>query len=441
MTREQWLKHQKGMDAMWPLPPHMEGEKGHVKYKDETYALVTRWTAGTKIAYRPHAKAPGSKSHLRYEKYSRATTVGEALKLGSYPADWCWDYERGFIKVVGGQIRDEPLDISKGDESQVTDVDRAINTWYVRELAKMLSMKPAELSKSLGWGESVHIRALRLLAQREASERLEAADREGRRITDAEVLLTLKRWPFFRNPWRKNVMQPGKTWVFSDTLGLLRDRQGDIHLTAPTRRYPQVAELFARWLTDRLPEEAKGFTFTSMNVNCNYAAAIHRDNGNFGPSFIRAFGDFSGGALNYWPEDTGSDISSLPKGKKVSFDLGKGLALFNGNCAHSVEAFEGSRYSIVYFTLSCHASVRPEDRAKMRQLGVPLPAADADPYQLLRPPAGYGAKATPTNGGKPAFRFFEAAALDRRRCGRKAKSAAEVKKIASARVAPENARS
>ena len=58
---------------------------GDGAYQQKTYEIVTRWTAETKIAYRPHAKAPGSKSHIRYEKYARAKTVGEALKLGSLP--------------------------------------------------------------------------------------------------------------------------------------------------------------------------------------------------------------------------------------------------------------------------------------------------------------------------------------------------------------------
>lgn len=448
MTRGAWLKHQEGMDKKWPLPDYMQGQKGHMSFRDETYFQITRWTAETRVAYRPHAKAPGSKSHLRYERYSRARTVGDALRLGSYPVDWCWDYERGFIRVLGGKMREEPLDIAKGEESSVTDVDLAINTWYTRELAKTLGMRVAELSASAGAGETLHTRALRLLAQQEARERLEAADREGRRITDQEVLLTLMRWPFFRNPWRKNVMQPGKTWVFSDTLGLLRDRQGDIHLTAPTRRYPQVAELLARWLTDRLPAEAKQFTFTSMNVNCNYAAAMHRDNANLGPSFIKAFGDFSGGALSYWPEDSGGDLKKVPRSKKVSFDLGKGLALFNGNCAHAVEPFSGSRYSIVYFTIGCHASARPKDTAKCRSLGIPLPKANADPYELLRPPRGYTAKtavATACRTKKadelPPFRFFESSTLAKQPCRRKPKSKAEAKRIANRRAKPENARS
>jgi len=441
MTREQWLRHQEGMAEAWPLPSYMGGEKGHTQYRDETYHLITRWTAETEIEYRPHAKAPGSKSHLRYEKYSKAKTVGAALRLGSYPADWCWDYERGFIKVVGGPVRDEPLDISKGDAAAVSNVDKAINTWYVRELAKMLDMKPKELSESQGWGESVHIRALRLLAQRESKSFLEAADREGRKITDQQVLHVLKRWPFFRNPWRRNVMEEGQTWVFSDTLGLLRDRQGDVHLTAPTRRYPQVAELFARWLTDRLPEEAKKFTFTSMNVNCNYAAQIHRDNGNLGPSFIKAFGDFSGGTLNYWAEDAGGKLEALPKSQKVTFDLQEGLALFNGNCAHSVEPFQGSRYSIVYFSLGSYARMTSEDQEKMKKLGIPLPRDGEDPYSLLRPPAGYGAKAAIQKSKLPPFRFYSKDKLDRQKCARKPKTEAEVKKITANRLQPENARS
>jgi len=416
-----------------------------LQFKDETYEIVTRWTAETKIAYRPHAKAPGSKSHVRYEKYGKATTVGQSLAAGSYPIDWCYDFEHGFIKVKGGPVREQPVDISKGEEGDVTAVDKAINHWYQRELAKMLGMKVSEISDSAGSGESAQVRALRLLSQRDARLRLEAADREGRLITDDEVFTTLKTWPFLRNDTRKNVMQPGKTWVFSDTLGLLRDRIGDLHLTASTRRYPQVTELLTRWLTDRLPEETKNFTFTSMNVNCNYAAAQHRDNGNFGPSFIKAFGDFSGGELNYWPDDAGGKLEAVPKNKKVSFDLKKGLALFNGNCAHSVDDFSGARYSIVYFTLGCHAKVTPLDKTKLKTLGFPFPAADADPFELLAPPKGYGIKGvTPPVAKKkrdaPPFRFFDAVELAKRGDRLKPKSAAEVQKIATKRYKPENQR-
>lgn len=239
-------------------------------------------------------------------------------------------------------------------------------------------------------------------------------------------------------------MQRGQTWVFSDTLGLLRDRQGDIHLTAPTRRYPQVAELLMRWLTDRLPPETKNFACTSINVNCNYAAATHRDNGNFGPSFIKAFGDFSGGQLYYWPEDSGgSKVQTLPQAEREVLDLQKNLVLFNGNCAHGVQPFCGARYSLVYFTLGSHAEATAEDRTRMDKLGFPMPTKRQDPYELLRPPKGYGSKRiseTPAkNGKKHAYRCFADETLSK--CRRKPKSAAEAKKISAKRVQPENARS
>lgn len=237
-------------------------------------------------------------------------------------------------------------------------------------------------------------------------------------------------------------MPKGQEWVFSDTLGLLRDRQGDIHLTTSTRRYPQVTELFTRWLTDRLPKEAADFKFTSISVNCNYAARQHRDNGNFGPSFIGALGEFTGGELNYWPEDAGGSLESVPRERKVALDIKNGLALFNGNCAHEVEDFTGERYSLVFFAVGCHAGISGEDRVKMDQLGFRYPAIDEDPHALLRPPRGYsdtqqmtlGAAKTPSRDDAPAFRFWKTEELQYK--GQKNTTTA-VKR----RLSPENAKS
>jgi len=107
------------------------------------------------------------------------------------------------------------------------------------------------------------------------------------------------------------------------------------------------------------------------------------------------------------------------KAKKVTLDLKKGLALFNGNCAHSVNDFSGARYSIVYFTVGCHAKVSPSDKVKMKTLGFQVPAADEDPYELLAPPKGYGIKGvTPPVVKKkrdvPPFRFFDTVELSKR---------------------------
>jgi len=105
MTSAEWKALQKGMKDKWPQPKYitdnLEPERSHTSYRDETYELITRWMSETKIEYRPHAKAPGTKSHVRYEKYSVAKTVGEAFELGIYPAG----LRAGLHKSVGSSAR------------------------------------------------------------------------------------------------------------------------------------------------------------------------------------------------------------------------------------------------------------------------------------------------------------------------------------------------
>merc|ERR1740117_1820708 len=124
---------------------------------------------------------------------------------------------------------------------------------------------------------------------------------------------------------------------------------------------------------------------------------------------ISAFGDFEGGQLNYWPEDDkGCQLEELPEGKKVTLKIGDGLALFNGNSAHSVNDFTGNRFSIVYFTLGCHAKASPEVKKALEDLGMPYPAKEEDPRTVLRGPHGYGQRppARPLATSTPAYRFW-----------------------------------
>mmetsp|Transcript_16688 Transcript_16688/g.39025 ORF Transcript_16688/g.39025 Transcript_16688/m.39025 type:complete len:489 (-) Transcript_16688:80-1546(-) len=397
MSLAQWKKFQVGMAEKWPAPaymsdPHPEG-KGHTCYRDETFEIVTRFQASTRIAYRPHAKSPGgahgSKSHVRYEKYAKAKTVGQALRLDCFPVDWCWDYERGFIKVISG-LRDEPIDITEvEDETKLTEVDKKVMYWAKKEISHRFGLTMAELMSNKGAGEGLILRAHRLVAQREAKKILASK----RVVTDDDVTTVLSNWGFARNIGRQNVMQEGKNWVWSDTLGLLRDRMGDIHITAPAKAYPEVMEVINRWLLDRLPPEAAGFSWTSLNLNKDYAARIHRDGNNFGPSMISAFGNFEGGGLRYYPDDNRKmELESLEEQKEAAsqkLDLKQGLALFNGNCAHSVEDFSGNRFSVVYFTVGCHKQMKQEDRAELAALRCNVPSPDLNPFQLIKPPAGY----------------------------------------------------
>mmetsp|Transcript_112278 Transcript_112278/g.194648 ORF Transcript_112278/g.194648 Transcript_112278/m.194648 type:complete len:508 (-) Transcript_112278:96-1619(-) len=404
MTKEEWKGFQEKYSRAWPKPEYMgkpreksavlRRDGGEGSYRDQTYEIVTRWRADTKIQLRPHAKAPGSKSHVRYETYSKAKTVGEMLALGCYPMDWCFDYEHGFIKVTG-PVRQEALDPSRvQNDADLTDVDNCIMHWIKREIAKKHGLDIKDLTVQKGGGETIIMRAHRLVANRDAETTLTAAALNKKVITDEDVQRVMLQWAFAKNVTRQNVMPEGQTWVWSDSVGLLRDRLGDIHVTHNAKRYPAFTQLIVKWLVDRLPKEVQDFTFTSLNLNCNYAAKRHRDGQNFGPSMIKAFGDFSGGELNVFPEDDRdkSDLSKLPASDKRCLNIKDNLAMFNGNSAHEVEEFQGTRLSIVYFTLGCHDRAKDEDVELLRQLGFPFPAKDEDPYKHIRAPMGYGKK-------------------------------------------------
>lgn len=424
MTNEQWQGFQTDKHAkQWPKPDYMaeKREVTHVRdggegaYRDKTYEIVTRWRTETKISYRPHAKKPGSKSHIRYEKYGKAKTVGEALKLGSYPIDWCYDYEHGFIKV-SGPVREEPMDPSKlQGTATLTDVDRTIIQWFRRELAKRYNLDIKDLASEKGSGETIVMRAHRLVANRKSEEFLKAAAKDKRAISDEEVATAMSTWAFAKNPNRQNVLPDGQDWVWSDTMGLIRDRLGDIHITSATNRYPSFVKVITQWLYDRIPPEVATFKFTSLNLNCNYAAKRHRDGNNFGPSFIKAFGNFTGGELNVFPEDdreSCKQLEKLPLKDRATVNLQTHMAMWNGNSAHEVNDFEGNRFSVVYFTVGCHAKASEKDKAKLCEYGFPYPAADEDPFALLEAPSGYGKGAVRKHSTK--LRVFDAAAMAKR---------------------------
>jgi len=79
--------------------------------------------------------------------------------------------------------------------------------------------------------------------------------------------------------------------------------------------------------------------YTSITLNQNYAASKHRDKGNVGPSYLVAFGTYTGGALTIHEGDL--------SGQK---DVRTPLITDFSKVFHSVEPFEGQRYSLVFYT-------------------------------------------------------------------------------------------
>jgi len=391
-------------------------------YKPESYSEVLRWLEDTEIEYVPHGKKAGTKSYDRYEKYSQAKTVAAALEFGSKPLDLVHDFEKRLLKRVAGPVRDEPLNlIAVEDTTTLTKTDLIIGAFAYQlakrekggeagddkdpekvrqalrkaKLSAKFGVKVEDMAAGVGWAESPSMVASRSRANVEATKILEEAAAEGRKITSEEVLRVLRLWAVKRNGDRKNVMPEGMTWVHSETIGLLHCSGGRLIATLHTRAYPKVLTLFCQWLKDDQENgPAKDFQFTSIIVNSAYSAKRHRDHLNVGPSCIRAFGNFQGGNLKYWPEDDKkTNLESLREEDAEVLDVQNTTAFMDGNRAHEVEAFTGDeRFSLVFFTAGHYQKTADDVREQLVQVGIPFPDDDAvaRTRALLPAPRGYG---------------------------------------------------
>eukprot|EP00403_Amphidinium_massartii_P008656 CAMPEP_0178413110 /NCGR_PEP_ID=MMETSP0689_2-20121128/22360_1 /TAXON_ID=160604 /ORGANISM="Amphidinium massartii, Strain CS-259" /LENGTH=539 /DNA_ID=CAMNT_0020034375 /DNA_START=34 /DNA_END=1650 /DNA_ORIENTATION=- len=196
----------------------------------------------------------------------------------------------------------------------------------------------------------------KVLKRRREANKLAEEMLLGAEVSDSDILQLLRAWAWEENPVRKNVIPEGKTFVYSDTFGLVYSRQGYGVATTLTEKFPSVMQVLSRWMVESRGSKAEHvFPFTSINVNFNYAARRHRDGRNEGPSLIRALGDFTGGRLQYWPSDNRSgNVDSLHDSDKVVLDAKANWQIFDGNRAHSVEDYEGERYSIVFYSCSIY---------------------------------------------------------------------------------------
>merc|ERR1719401_2785885 len=105
------------------------------------------------------------------------------------------------------------------------------------KLADDLGVDRRQLTSDKVGGESTEVRAKRLAAAALAKMVLEDAQKKKRKITDSDVLAVLRLWGFRENTSRLNVMEEGQAFVYSDTLGLVRARDGSVLVTSPTTEY------------------------------------------------------------------------------------------------------------------------------------------------------------------------------------------------------------
>jgi len=361
-----------------------------LKFKVDSYELISRLTGKTRVRYVPNPKTPGSKSFDRYKKYENAKTVADALKHCK-PADLLWEYERGYLKILGGPMAEKPACMAPPSSDPVIQIlskFRGPNGCSIKmdpDLRQKLSKLAKEFKLDLDAihaeagaqcnSESADVQTARVIANELARRKLAL----GKKLVDKDVVEVLSVWGFAENDTRLNVMPEGVKSVHSDTLGILKMRDGTYRIFDPTIRYEHVTKLICQWFTSNQGSEIPAdFGFTGININHNYAGRRHRDNGNEGPSAIKALGKFKGGALGYFPRDFKKagrrDVTELEENESITLDLSKKFALFNGNNAHGVRPFKGDRFSLVFFTTSKWYKMKEKEAKTLTKLGFKVPS-------------------------------------------------------------------
>ena len=142
----------------------------------------------------------------------------------------------------------------------------------------------------------------------------------------------LKRKPIDQNEYR-TLAGSGR----SQTFGLVNKRS----LPPDYSRQNWLRPFLYKLLLD-FGKKYVTIPFTSITVNQSYKADKHRDRNNLGNSFLVAFGEYTGGRLLIHEGDLSGahDIQYKP----IIYDFSKHL--------HSVEDFDGCRFSLVYYTFS-----------------------------------------------------------------------------------------
>eukprot|EP00747_Dinoflagellata_sp_TGD_P120381 gnl/TRDRNA2_/TRDRNA2_173229_c0_seq5.p1 gnl/TRDRNA2_/TRDRNA2_173229_c0~~gnl/TRDRNA2_/TRDRNA2_173229_c0_seq5.p1 ORF type:complete len:896 (-),score=161.02 gnl/TRDRNA2_/TRDRNA2_173229_c0_seq5:19-2706(-) len=198
--------------------------------------------------------------------------------------------------------------------------------------------------------------------------------------SDEQVLQVLRKWGFEENTSRVNVLPDGKSFVHSDTLGLITARTSGIPIeSSATKGNHAFFRLIGLWACSRVRERfGEGpIPYTTITINKNYRAKRHRDRNNIGPSVGLALGNFTrGGRLRYWTKDDKKcDLGALNEEASVLLDPGIAPVVFNGNLAHEVEDYEGEeRFSIILFSHGKYELASTKTREVLQEAGCNWPS-------------------------------------------------------------------
>ena len=144
-----------------------------------------------------------------------------------------------------------------------------------------------------------------------------------------KVLKELENTKFPKNKSRKNISDiPTTSFAMGDINIYDRRHRGP---SVYNTKFPELYALLKDFIKESQPE----FEYTTIQINKNVLCEAHVDKNNVGLSYGISLGDFTGGNLVI--EGTPYDIHDI----WIEFD---------GRLGHWVEPFEGTRYSLIYFT-------------------------------------------------------------------------------------------
>ena len=115
----------------------------------------------------------------------------------------------------------------------------------------------------------------------------------------------------------------------------------------------------------------------------------------------RAIGEFKGGSLGYFADDDSAiELETLQANHEreaIYLDVKADFHVFNGNCAHFVEPFQGERLSFVFFSVSNYWKTKRDVLAELKERGFPLPTSEWMSHceRVLPFPRGYGCHRLP----------------------------------------------
>jgi len=191
--------------------------------------------------------------------------------------------------------------------------------------------------------------------------------------------------PRLPRTWRANVAAAP---VCSLTLGAVNKRQGGVGVSAATLLHQGY---LLRLLHGVAADAGAPLQYSSVCLNVNFGATLHRDSNNDSESAstIVAGGEYEGGEL-FVEDEAGAATYVRGDGSVVrgeNHDIRRCFLTFDGaERLHAVLPYTGFRISVVFFSLS-PARLSSITNGKLQSLGFPL--ASTEQIRSLKPPKPY----------------------------------------------------